>query len=1215
MKAIFFVKQGLWWVPDFQGVEIALDSGPKTRPILGLQMPEIMPFLRISFTSIMLLMLMSSVQADPGDTTWVQTFTWEAQDNPATAYDSPGRRWFQFPSWEDTTYRKILMYHRLKCFENGTAGNLGFPCGEWDYLTYNWLFDHTGELDSTASTHPLYLLNDESFDAANLILDPVGGLPHDTVIRILERAFHEFPDGLVVWDEAEGMSLAALDAGSLSDQTRTQWLWTSDELDSLAWGEGEDVWRVELPRSGNLSAASVGRATLRARWTETTSLQGMLTSGWTTLFDGPVEVLDMMPFWTLDLPAAFNREAGLNLVLDLALDGVESEAGSSLQLSGFEVGDTLAQQCAPSTEGSARYVALDGGDRLGIDPSALLELDTTVTIECWIRGDAEFLPANTTLFEGVNQFNQRELNVHVPWSNGWAYWDAGYDGGYDRIELAAATNQYEGRWNHWAFTKDAETGEMRMFVNGALFHSGSGKDHLIGDMVRMNLGGSAGATNDYRGDIAAFRVWHESLDGDVIRQWMDVTADLSGHPNADALIGQMNMQGEDGETTPQGVLEGWMHGDPGRRFFTAREAFMDVTPIGFRPVLRMFGGTMPMTAIGEAFWAEPVAISPMSVTQWQVEGNGVEWVDLHYGWPADLETHVYTEWGDTLATHQLEGEAVAYNNETLTYWGAPFEVVDRYELARYITPYGINLTLDDDGWAWVFDVTDYAPLLKDSVELEAGNWQELLDLSFAFIEGTPPRDVHRVDAFWKGLHYLSNWDNTILPHTYVPEEGEAQWRLKTRASGHDFGQGNNCAEFCYNTHSVSVDGQLEWSWEIMQECADNPLYPQGGTWIYDRAGWCPGAPVTTQDFELTPLVANQDSFTVEYDITYDPFGNYRMEGQVIGYGVPNMLHDAEIMDIVSPNSDKLKSRFNPVCENPVILIRNNGSEPLTSVTCQYGIVGGQLVTETVEFESPLAFLESREVVLPYDVADYVVGDDEDLLRFEASVEVAGAEDEEPSNGWMSVPFRRPPTWQYNDLDDNRMIVWTKTNNVPGETTVELIRPDGTVQWARSYSEPNTTYRDTIELNQGCYRFTVYDSGDDGIDFWANNDGSGYVRLKRVAGGNFTVFESDFGKSISQAFYFATNLVSSLEETSSHPADLAVYPNPFRDELVMVPAGLQGQVQWSVHDSMGRLLDAGSCWAETGERVPLDASTWPEGLVVLVVEQGDLRLNRWLVHQK
>jgi hypothetical protein len=44
------------------------------------------------------------------DTTVIQTFTFEAQDNPATAYDSPGRRWFQFPpSNNGIQYQKILM--------------------------------------------------------------------------------------------------------------------------------------------------------------------------------------------------------------------------------------------------------------------------------------------------------------------------------------------------------------------------------------------------------------------------------------------------------------------------------------------------------------------------------------------------------------------------------------------------------------------------------------------------------------------------------------------------------------------------------------------------------------------------------------------------------------------------------------------------------------------------------------------------------------------------------------------------------------------------------------------------------------------------------------------------------------------------------------------------------------------------------------------------
>ena len=399
----------------------------------------------------------------------------------------------------------------------------------------------------------------------------------------------------------------------------------------------------------------------------------------------------------------------------------------------------------------------------------------------------------------------------------------------------------------------------------------------------------------------------------------------------------------------------------------------------------------------------------------------------------------------------------------------------------------------------------------------------------------------------------------------------------------------------------------------MQECADNPLYPQGGTWIYDRAGWCPGAPVKTQDFELTPLVADQDSFTVEYDITYDPFGNYRMEGQIIGYGAPNMAHDVEVMDILAPNDNKLMSRLNPVCENPVVRIRNNGSEPLTSVTFTYGITGEDLVNAVLDIDT-LGFLETADVELPYDASPYYVGDDEATLRFEVNAEVANAYDADPSNGWMSTTFSRPPTWQYNDLDDNRMIVWTKTNNVPGETTVEIRHANGGLYWARSYSEPNTTYRDTIVLNQGCYRFTVNDTGDDGMDFWANNDGSGFVRLKRVAGGNFHVFESDFGKSISQAFYFATNLYSDVHELPAQQGDVAAFPNPLRESLTLLPAGISGLAHWQVYNVQGQLMDEGTWIAQANQRTELDASMWPVGTLVVVVRQGNQKWTRWVVKE-
>ena len=61
------------------------------------------------------LIIAATAMADPGDTLVIQTYTFEEQNDPNSAYDNPGRRTFEFPS-SDTPYQKILMYHTLKCF-------------------------------------------------------------------------------------------------------------------------------------------------------------------------------------------------------------------------------------------------------------------------------------------------------------------------------------------------------------------------------------------------------------------------------------------------------------------------------------------------------------------------------------------------------------------------------------------------------------------------------------------------------------------------------------------------------------------------------------------------------------------------------------------------------------------------------------------------------------------------------------------------------------------------------------------------------------------------------------------------------------------------------------------------------------------------------------------------------------------------------------------
>ena len=73
----------------------------------------------------------------------------------------------------------------------------------------------------------------------------------------------------------------------------------------------------------------------------------------------------------------------------------------------------------------------------------------------------------------------------------------------------------------------------------------------------MNFGGSWNNGGvDYFGDVASFRMWDVALSESTIADWMDKISlnGLESHPNADHLVGALNMEGENGQTTNQGAL-------------------------------------------------------------------------------------------------------------------------------------------------------------------------------------------------------------------------------------------------------------------------------------------------------------------------------------------------------------------------------------------------------------------------------------------------------------------------------------------------------------------------------------------------------------------------------------------------------------------------------------------------------------------------------------
>ncbi len=406
-----------------------------------------------------------------------------------------------------------------------------------------------------------------------------------------------------------------------------------------------------------------------------------------------------------------------------------------------------------------------------------------------------------------------------------------------------------------------------------------------------------------------------------------------------------------------------------------------------------------------------------------------------------------------------------------------------------------------------------------------------------FIEGTPPRDFIDIEKVWNGNYQLSTFDNYVTP-TIIPLNPAGEiFELHTTLTGHWFGQGNNCGEFCPNIHSVEVNGTEQYNWQIIQECGLNPLFPQGGTWFYDRAGWCPGMPATTQELDITPFINGSDTeVELDYDIQYDPYGNYVTETFFVTYGDYNFTNDAAIDDIIAPNKFKLNTRFNPICGRPIIRIINNGSAPLTSLEIAYGI--NDQNQYNYSWTGNLAFGETEEITLPE--IDFLEFKESVTNNFSVSItNPNGTTDEYEYNNVKTTDFETTPIY------NNQIVIHFKTNSRYWEDSYEIIDNEGNIIHSKSFSEASTVYYDTLELDYGCYEFVTYDTGGDGMYNWPSNHGTGYIKFYDIEGNQYTTLEEWFGEEIRHQFVYSDYGVN-IKENKKVTDGISVFPNPAND---------------------------------------------------------------------
>lgn len=1104
------------------------------------------------------------------DTTVVQTLRWADNFRSDT---------FHFPDGPNQSWRKIYLVYNMRCRNGATGG-----CGEWDYSCNTFITDPT-RTDSTRQTFPDYIISGFSGNSFDYTTAPTY-----TYYQFLQHQT-SFAGGTAE-EHTLGQGTASFPLASAPGSHKTQLFFTAAELHAAGLSAG-NIHGLKLALSQ--AGAELGFFNIRVKSTTKPALSAAdpNLSDFTEVYFRSTPVSSpgalAFPFYQ-----PFYWDGSSNLLVEWSYNATNADAASLLATdAGFDASLLNDQPDHSLNFGSGSYVDI---------PTATLSgISTEITVMLWSFGNANVLPVNSTIFEGNNAAGARAINVHLPWSNGSVYWDCGGgNGNYDRIEKAADPAMFEGRWNHWAFTKNTTTGVMKIYLNGVLWHSGTGKTIPI-DFKSLVVGGSADHSLSYFGKIDAFQVWDKELDEATIAAWMRKSI-TPAHPEYANLRANYTFDEGAGTTAHDASaaaavanihLPNWL---PTRGV----DLYKNFNPATSRPNTTFLQGNLSVDDTTVPV-LDSVLNAQQQVLHYGVSGTDLVVLDTLFYYPAGAMA-VLDPATDTVLTHIQATAEGSIQVQNLTYY---LKRPARFELLSLVTPYGNGLNLGTTGKTFTFDITDYAPVLKGNKVLSVefgGEWQEDLDLKFVFVKGVPSKPVQNIQNIWpqaRGWYQDILDDRIFEPRTVQLSNTAKFFKIRSAVTGH----GQN-GEFVPRQHYLNVDGGAqEFQYGVWKYCGKNPIYPQGGTWIFDRAGWCPGMATDVHEFKFFAQAGS--TISLDYGLNGDVLSdaNYLVSNQLVSYGNYSHALDASLEAIMRPNNRQVEyARINPACNTPMVLVHNNGSTPISSIRFEYRVPGGGAETYTWTGQIPAD--ESMEITLPVLSAAFWTTS-EAVKQFEVKIaQVNNQQDEDPDNNIAGSTFTPAPAYSF----PNPLRIRTNTNNHGEEYSYTIKDAEGNVVLSRTEMMSNTSYVDLVDLPNGCYTLDFKDTGNDGLSFWFFPEyGTGSVNLARELPNGSLVslksFNPDFGGGVQFDFIIAQTVdTKEIEESTL----ISVYPNPASDLITVALQGFAGmELDISLLNIDGRVMrqqttSAGGLDKFTRE-ISLDGL--PAGLYLLRVTNG------------
>jgi hypothetical protein len=560
---------------------------------------------------------------------------------------------------------------------------------------------------------------------------------------------------------------------------------------------------------------------------------------------------------------------------------------------------------------------------------------------------------------------------------------------------------------------------------------------------------------------------------------------------------------------------------------------------------------------------------------------------------------------------------------------------DTVEIARVITPYATDWLASNRKHDYVVEVSDYAKSLEGNTAIrfkyDGYSWGFTITLKLELIEGIPPMDALSVNKVYDGYFPYGNSanpiENYLTAKTFSYSAPVAKNFIKNSVSGHG-SDNTGCGEFCSKFYKLKINNNMVSQKQLWRaDCGINHVYPQTGTWIYDRSNWCPGAVVWPIYHDISALTSPNTSYSVDVDMqpytASSNFGGYIWASQVINYSQPNQSVDLSIEDIIAPTKDPNYFRNNPICTNPIIKIKNVGSSPITSAVFSYGLAG--TTQDTYNWTGNLNFLDEAFVELQPPIATAITKTVDTKFNVNiVSVNGSAGDGNSYNNIYQSVAA---PTVFYPDS----FVVKMMTNNTGGsvnQTSWTLYDEYNNVVTSRTGALNNTLYLDTLVLIPGCYRFQITDAGCDGISWWnyANynpNPGTGSLRFVNVNTGiNISNFSGDFGCEYSRYFKVRAAItptagtdtgIKSFEDDNS----IDVYPNPAQNMVYLkLDLNKSQDVVYSVSDINGKTVVQKSLGKVTSGYENIDVSVLNNGIYFVSVQFSNApTVNKKIVIQR